>query len=275
MDTVTMTRARAGLAIVVACLLIAGCIAVVPVLRREREKQRDHTHRVCLFNEASGVPPYFVSTDGAARAVRELGADPSDEAEQMLFALASRQPEIPAIYGQPDAIRELKRRRSSGLPEFLAGIINTKTLIDSRKEAAQALQGLPCDAACTTTLLDYLSRIDGGELNVEDTGPSSPPSGLDAIVKPRIVAEQQEIYDLIYSELLRDAETTNRVLAHAYGLGTATPQGFAISFAAKANSQEFCPSLIQSEQQLKMANSNRSTRESLEDAMATLKCRRD
>jgi hypothetical protein len=249
--------------------MIAGCVFVVPVLHRELEERRNHTHRVQLFNEASGVLPY---TDESARAVHELGADPSDEAEQMLFALASRQQEFPAVYVQLEPIRELERRRSSRLPGFLAQLIDTKTLIDSRKEAAQALQSLPCDAGCTSTLLDYLSRIDGGELNVEDTGLSASPPSLDAIVKPRIMAEQKEIYDLIYSELFRDSDTTIRVLRQAYGLGTAAPKNFAISFAARANSQRFCPILIQSDEQLKMTNSDPSIRSNAENAVASLKC---
>jgi hypothetical protein len=242
------------------------------LLRRELEEQRNHNHRVHLFDEACGVLPY---TDESAGAVHELGADPSDEAEQMLFALASRQPEFPAVYVQLEPIRELERRKSPRLPAFLAQTINPKALIDSRKEAAQALQSLPCDAGCTSTLLDYLSRIDGGEPNVEDTGLSASPPSLDAIVKPRIVAEQREIYDLIYSELLRDTETTILVLRQTYGLGTAAPKNFAISFAARANSQRFCPILIQSEEQLKMTNSDPSIKSNAENAVASLKCRRE
>lgn len=204
--------------------------------------------------------------------MQELGVDPSNEAEGMLIDLASKPPTFPALYSQREAIVELEKRNDPKIAPFLAGLIQTGTPIDTRQTAAQALQSLPCNFDCTVGLLDYLSRIESGERNIEDRKPLDLGPELNRYLSSAGGKEQQEIDALILRALLRDIATTSKALEQRYSLGTGTPTEFGIAFATRTNRQEFCPALESSERQLQSSNPEESTRESLVNALKTLKC---
>jgi hypothetical protein len=249
-------------------ICIVGAIFGIRFLRRQWIDHKEHEHRVHLLRQAS-VSAEWTGSDGEVKAVRELGADPSDEAERMLIDLSSH-PGILDASAQGEAIRELAKRNDPAIPPLLAGLIQPGTLLDSRMAAARALQSMTCNAQCTRSLLSYLNRIDSGELNAEQQGLDALGEELNRSVEAITKPQEQRIYALLYSVLLRSPDTTNNVLAQDFGLGTATPKQFAIAFVTRANSKAFCPALIQSEQQL--ALSAVPIRASVAEALKTLKC---
>lgn len=204
--------------------------------------------------------------------MQELGVDPSGEAQRMLIDLASKPPTFPALNSQREAIVELEKRNDPKIAPFLAGLIQIGTPIDTRQAAAQALQPLPCNFDCTVALLDYLDRIGSGEKNIEDKEPLDFGPEMNRHLSSIGVKEQQEIDGLIRRALLRDVGTTSKALEQRYSLGTGTPTEFGIAFATRTNRQEFCPALESSERQLQSSNPEDSTRQSLVNALKTLKC---
>lgn len=248
-------------------ICIAGAILGIRFLRRHWIDHKEHEHRVHLFRQAS-FSAEWTGTDGEIRAVRELGADPSEEAEAMLIDLSSHAGFLDAS-AQQEAIRELAKRNDTKIPPLLAGLIQPGTLPNSRIAAAQALQSMPCNAQCTRSLLSYLNRIDSGELNAEQQGLDPLGAELSGSVEAMTRPQEQRIYALLYAVLLRTPDTTNNVLAQDYGLGTASPKQFAIAFVTRANSKAFCPALIQSEQ---LALSAGPIRASVTEAIKALKC---
>jgi hypothetical protein len=247
------------------CML--GAFIAIRFLRRQWIEHKEHEHRVHLFREAT-ISAEWTGSDGEIRAIRELGDDPSDEAEQMLIDLASHAGLLDGS-AQREAISELAKRNDPNLPPFLAGLIQPATLLDSRMAAAQALQSRPCNAQCTRSLLSYLNRIDSGEVNVEQQGLDKWGTDLRKSIEATTMPQEQRIYALVYAVLLHSPDTTNSLLRQDYGLGSAAPKQFAIAFVTKANSAAFCPALIQSERQIA---SPASTQQSLIEVLKSLKC---
>jgi hypothetical protein len=102
-------------------------------LLKTRARGAEHESLVHLFDEASGLDPEVRSSASSVRAVQEIGAYPGEEAEQMLLALAARQPEVPFVDVQVQAVRELKMRADPKIPALLAALMRPQTLIDTRK----------------------------------------------------------------------------------------------------------------------------------------------
>ena len=129
---------------------------------------------------------------------------------------------------------------------------------------------MSCDTQCTRSLLSYLSRINSGELNVEQQNLDAWGADLRKSIEAAIKPQEQRIYALVYAVLLRSPDTTSRVLTEDYGLGTGMPKEFALAFVTHTNSNTFCPTLIHSKQQL--AESTVSIRPSVIEALKSLKC---
>ena len=265
-----------------ACLMIAGGILLLSgewskfdrYLLKMRAKGTKHESLVHLFDEASGLDPEVRSSASSVRAVQEIGAYPGEEAEQMLLALAARQPEVPFVDVQVQAVRELKMRADPKIPALLAALMRPQTLIDTRKAVAVALQSLPCDRTCATSLLQYLKKIDQGEQNIEDVDVFHYQSGLDEQVRAKIEAEQQEIYSMIYIVLSRQSKILIAVLSDEYGLGSEVPRDFAINFATRSQDRRICPELERSAKALgdDINSSSREIRRKLDQALTTLEC---
>jgi hypothetical protein len=261
-------RRTVNVAGVIVCIL--GAFFAIGALRRQWIDYKAHEHRLHLFKQAS-FSGEWTGSDGEMRAIRELGADPSDEAKRMLVDLASH-PSGLTVDPQRQAISELAKRNDQTISPFLASLIQPGTLLDSRMAAAEALQSMPCNDQCTKALLSYLNRIDSGELNAEQQGLDVlTNANLRESVEAMSKRKEQKIYELVYVVLLRSPDTTNSVLTQDYGLGTATPKQFAIAFVTRANSSAFCPALIQSERQL--SSSTTSIRTSVTEALNSMKCR--
>ena len=265
--------ARAGIRIARGSALVICAIVVFLILQRGIEALRQHEHRLHLYRRASGVPPDWKGSDDEVQAVHELGDDPSAEASRMLIDLATH-PRGLLVFSQEAAISELGKRKNPDIPPILAALIQTGTPSDSRRAAAQALQTLPCNAQCSRSLLDYLSRIDSGELNAEDQVPEDVNSEAYKDVEAEIIEDQQEIYGLVYSVLMHAPDTTNMVLTQDYGLGTATPKKFALTFVTREHNQSFCPALIQA-QRRSQSGLDASVRTSVAEAAKTLQCGTD
>jgi hypothetical protein len=240
--------------------------------------QRIETHLRLrqLYCEASGIYPYFHNSDASARAIHEIASYQGDEAENILFMLASKDSEIPGLNVQVEAINELQARRDPHISEFIAGLLKTQTLIDTRKAAAKALMHLPCDRVCVMELLRYLEQIDQGSLNCEDTvQPYSDPV-LNKKVKQAVVAEQKEVYGELYTALLNQSKTTNIVLIEVYGLGSAAPKNFSIDFAVQSNDRDACAALEESVRisEHSAEGTSNDTRTRMKHAGEALKCSR-
>lgn len=268
--------------------LLVAVAATILVLRRIDNHQRLKR----LYCEAIGVPPYFHDTESSVKAVHEIGSFQGDEAENKLFVLASNN--FGFNNGIPDtgidvpiaAIQELQVRHDPRIPEFLAGLLKTQTQIDMRRAVGKALQSLPCNRICVIELLQYLEQIDKGNLNMEDTVVLPYPDSkadpklrqfIEAenhMVRQPIVAEQNEIYGLIYKALRKQPNTTNSVLAEVYQLGSSAPTDFAIDFAVQSEDGDACAALKESAKAIghNTEASSVETRTRLEHAIEALKC---
>ena len=251
---------------------IFACLASFVFLWRVIDSRRKSEHRIHLFNAASGVLPDFTDSDNARAAIRELGADPSPEAEQLLITLATRTSNIPGLNPGVDAVNELGKRGGERISGFLASLVSTQRTIDERRAAVQALRSLRCSLDCASALLDYLNRIENGELNIEDRNPPDFGADINQWVANKNKADQQQIYDMIDEILLRDVGVTSSALAEEYGLGTANPKSFAVNFAVNSKRQDFCPALIQSEKKNLEGTDLPAVRKELTNAIRALKC---
>ena len=247
---------------------LAGAIAELSRFGMDKEfRQFDPADaRVVLVQSAPRLLPAFPESLAAIaqRSLEKLGVE---------VLLGSRVEAIDAD-GQVQAVRELQKRDDPKIPALLAGIMRTDTLIGARKAVAQAFESLPCDPLCSAALLHYLERINQGELNVEDTGASYYQSDLNEYVKAENRAEQQEIYGLIYSALLRNSKTTNAILSDEYGLGSHSPKDFGIDFAMQSNDRESCPALEESASEMERdpKSSSANIRKKLHHAITALQC---
>jgi hypothetical protein len=259
-------RRAVDVAGVVICIVVV--VFVIRFLRREWLEHKQHEHRVDLYQQATTFSTQWTGSDGEIRAVRELGSDPSEEAERALIDLASNAGPL-TVGAQREAVRELAKRNDPKIPPLLAGLIQPGTLLESRMAAAEALQSMPCNAQCTRSLLSYLNRIDRGELNAEQQGLGDLGADLHKTVEAMNKPIEQRIYGLVYAVLLRSPDTTSTLLTQDYGLGTAKPSQFAIAFVTRAKREAFCSALIQSERQIELAA---PVRVSVSEAIESLKC---
>jgi hypothetical protein len=261
-----MSKSRRRMGILIATGLLFSGISLWVGYRQMRLRR--------LFEEASGVAPYFQGTGQAQDATRRIGSFHGDEADNMLFQIASGDTRLvwPSIQAQ--AVEELKLRNDPRVSEFVAGLLQPNTLIDTRKAAAQALQSMACDRICTTFVLHYLERIYSGEPNYEDRARESLGGGLDESVKADLTTEQQAIYALLFGKLMSNPQLTNVVLKDVYGLGTEAPAVFALDLAVRANDKSACQALGNSRRLLSEVpkDSFDAPRDKLDLAIASLQC---
>jgi hypothetical protein len=141
-----------------------------------------------------------------------------------------------------------------------------------RREAAIALQKLPCNNLCVRAILHYLERTSQGQLNSEDLVVR--PTGFDD-VSISLKKDQTVVYNDLFAVLRREKGETLINLAEVYGLGSDDPSLFALELSSKLGIHEACPVLKQSDNAIKeLSEPNKAPRQAVQTALSSLQCDR-
>jgi hypothetical protein len=225
-----------------------------------------------LYAQATGVPPGVRSAADPQAAAKELGTYKGSKSEQMLVNIALGR----TVFAQPGVQREamsaLASRHDPSISSALAMVLQPHYALPTRQAAAETLQTTACSTECFRTILHYLERVWQGEPNYEDR--TRFPAGLDEGVKADLAKDQQALYETLCSVLKREGQSTLRVLAQVYGLGTSTPSKFSLAVVKRMQFHGACPQVLQSERLAKQtsADSFLAPREELEATLQSLRC---
>jgi hypothetical protein len=232
-----------------------------------RNKQMDR-----LYAEAAGYPQFFRGSSQSTEAVRKLAAYRGRRATEMLLDIALGHGPLVLGDTQSEAIKALGKRDDPDVALALANLLQPHEGLATRQAAATALQYLPCNTECVSSILRYLERIWLGEPNYEDRT-VRPPGFQD--VTASLQKDQQALYVSLYGVLQREKVATYTNLVKVYGLGSDAPSAFALDLVSHLGLTEACPLLQQSDQAIKKlpAESYKAPRQELHGAIAALNCR--
>lgn len=203
-----------------------------------------------LYKEASEVWNGSLSAEAA---IRELGELEGEEVDRMLIDLAFGRADFSNERLQAEAVHALSRRGTPELDSAISPLVSPAESIITRFAVVRALEKHGCRRTCLSNLLAYLFRLYSGEVALEDQigavfdKSSLPPDVIESVRGP-IRADQQDLVRRIHALLLAEPDVTAAILADVYGIGSPSPQHFAIDLIVELKLAASCEGLRQSEE---------------------------
>lgn len=194
-----------------------------------------------LHAEAKGERPSNLF--GSVEAVEKLAEYSGTRTTRMLIDIA-RNEQLLSSDPQFAAMKALRERNEPQVIEFFATLLQPHQFIGTRREAAEALQNLPCNKECIEAVLHYLNREYLGEPLAEDAWESSR-AGPEAMAQLR--KNQDALREDLYALLQRETGQTYRSLYYTYGVGSEHPSLFGLDLISRLKFSSACSLLLRSE----------------------------
>jgi len=184
----------------------------------------------------------FASSDEAENAVTELASYGGSHVTQLLLTVALSENQFNGEV-RTIAIERLKTRGGAEEAAALSTLLQPHQSINMRNVVAQAIDGMPCNDRCVSSILHYLERIYSGEQNDEDMKWTYLVEVSKEFPRPTFSKEQQKIYETLDKILKREHRVTLAVLIRIYGLEAGFPSPFVLDLVSRLQLNESCPYL--------------------------------
>jgi hypothetical protein len=229
--------------------------AVLIVLHRRTEAEK-------LYPVAGGYK--LEGSSQQSTAIAELGKDASQQSTEMLLQIAMARSGFAMPEQRDQAIRALGGRKDPQIGPLIASLLQPHEDLGTRIAVAETLKRVPCNVECVSNILHYLERVYRGDPNSEDGLPLWPE------VAAKINAERKQFYLDLDAVLEDEKENTLSVLTNVYGLGSGDPSSFGLELTSRLRLSEACPLLKQTQEQLKVSQTE-AYRKNLQSTAAALR----